>query len=290
MNNYWVVIIACHNRIDKTLAAIDHAQKAFAKAGIPCHFVIFDDGSEDGTGTEAGAKLGKNGTILTGDGKFFWAKSMAEAEKFVFRKLRGYTDLIWLNDDVLLDEDSISRASRYRFENPSAILVGSMRDSMGFLTYGGLRKTGLHPISFSRISPHTEEVTSIQTFNGNFVIVPKLVAELVGGIEGRYTHALADIDYGLRARKLGVSILVLPGTCGICAANIQTREKRISKRWAAFTGVKGGGNPQNLRRILFLTSKFSWPFWWIATYCTWALKELRVISKDFLTKFAGRRR
>jgi GT2 family glycosyltransferase len=286
MDKYWAVLVACHNRRTKTLDAIDRAQRAFTAAGIRSYFVIFDDGSQDGTGTDARAKIGSSGEILNGDGKCFWAKSMAEAERYAFKNVTGFTDLVWLNDDVLLDEDAISRASKILYENPSAILVGSMRDSNGYLTYGGLRKTGLHPISFSKITPHAEVATNADTFNGNFVIVPRTSAEVVGRIEGKYTHALADIDYGLRARRLGISILVLPQTYGICEANVKTRQQRISKRWAEFTGVKGGGNPHNLRRILSLTSKNAWPLWWIVTYGTWLAKDIKIVIRDGCSKLA----
>jgi GT2 family glycosyltransferase len=60
----------------------------------------------------------------------------------------------------------------------------------------------------------------VDTFNGNFVFVPKNSESRLGWIDGKFAHAYADCDYGLRANQEGVSNLVLPGYIGTCSTNV----------------------------------------------------------------------
>lgn len=54
---------------------------------------------------------------------------------------------------------------------------------------------------------------------GNIVLIPRSVVEIVGNLEPAFTHQRGDLDYGLRAKKLGCSIFVAPGYLGTCQQN-----------------------------------------------------------------------
>ena len=54
---------------------------------------------------------------------------------------------------------------------------------------------------------------------GNIVLIPRSVAERLGNLEAAFTHQRGDLDYGLRAKKLGCSIFVAPGYLGACPQN-----------------------------------------------------------------------
>jgi hypothetical protein len=182
--------------------------------------------------------------------------------------------IVWLNDDVILDRDSFQRMSLITDANSDDIVIGSMRDpESGAVTYSGLRKHGLHPLSFQRV-PASSTSQAVEVFNGNLVFVPWSVAVSLGGIDGDYSHALADIDYGLRAKAKGVGVQLAPGTFGTCARNAIPRPRAIAVEWRQFVGPKGPGNPKSMRKILKLTSPKSWPFYFLASYGLWWSRRL----------------
>jgi GT2 family glycosyltransferase len=114
-----------------------------------------------------------------------------------------YDAYLWLNDDVKLDEDGLSRMLAVEQEQRSVageamIVVGSTRLERGqeiVASYGGMGPTGVLPpcATTSRIE--------------------------LGNLSAAYTHGLGDIDYGIRARRAGVPAWLAPGCLGSCAAN-----------------------------------------------------------------------
>jgi GT2 family glycosyltransferase len=150
---------------------------------------------------------------------------------------------LWLNDDVVLDPDALSRLqetwermhARVPYEN--TIVIGSTRDpESGKLTYGGLRRISrIRPLAFGRVEPCLEEV-EVDTFEANFAYIPAGTAKAVGNLDAKFLCAGGDTDYGLRARGLGVRIWVLPGTIGCCRSNPSAESWRapgigIRERW-----------------------------------------------------------
>lgn len=245
------VLLACHNRRELTVQSLIGAKRAADAAGVKVSFTVFDDGSQDGT-SEAVISLPMQTEIIRGDGNAFWARSMAKAEASSL-EANGFEDdvwVLWLNDDVVLDADAFQRLRICLEHHPYSVIVGSMRDpSTGTVTYSGLRKTGIHPLSFSRVQP-SDRPEAADTFNGNLVAVPLRVAMELGGIDGGFAHGFADIDYGLRCGRLGIAILVAPGTYGTCARNPDPPRNTIISDWRSFTGPKGGGNFRSLKRIM----------------------------------------
>lgn len=263
-------LLACHNRRDLTVSSLTLASRAAATAGIDITFTVFDDGSSDGT-AEAIALLPVEATVIQGDGSAFWARSMAFAERVVLRRDHGpgSEHVLWLNDDVVLDHDAFVRLTACIQENPNAVVVGAVRDpTTGIVTYSGMRRSGSHPLSFARVEP-SAQAELVDTFNGNIVAVPIAVAGLLGGIDGGFSHGLADIDYGLRCKRIGVPVLLAPGTYGTCPRNEAPPAGSMYSDWLSFVGPKGGGNFSSLRRILIRSNPFVWPVIIAATYGLW---------------------
>ncbi len=147
------------------------------------------------------------------------ARSMHEAEKYVLERGAALDSdfLLWLNDDVDLDQASLQ--ALLRAAEPRHVTVGATLDpGNGSVTYSGLRRSGLHPLGFQRVDP-TGASSTVDTFNGNCVLVPVGLARSIGGIDGRFSHGLADIDYGLRCRRLNIPVVLAPRPIGYCARN-----------------------------------------------------------------------
>lgn len=270
MNLY--VIIACHNRRDSTLKCIQSAHDAARKAGLHMRITLYDDGSHDSTAEAVSARF-PDTEILAGTGSEFWAKSMAIAEASVLDTIRRDNKensfVVWLNDDVVLDVDAFERLHELSLKYSGQILVGAMRDPQSSaVTYSGLRRKGLHPLSFETY-PMSAVPEPVKIFNGNLVLVPASAAELIGGIDGEYSHALADIDYGFRAASKSIGAKLAPGFLGTCARNPVPPSQPIVTEWKHFVGPKGAGNPKSMMKILRVAAPRSWVLYYLATYGLW---------------------
>ena len=124
----------------------------------------------------------------------------------------NYDFYLWLNDDTFLFDNVISRllttSSNYLHH---AIIVGSTSavGNSTMITYGGWRH-GEHPIK------NIQESQKCETFNGNIVLIPRYVYEIIGMNDPFYHHCLGDTDYGLSACKHGVEIWTAKGVLGEC--------------------------------------------------------------------------
>lgn len=272
------VIIASHNRRPLTEQAIDRALSLTGEYDVRVY--LFDDGSTDGT-REAVRSRGEAVHLIEGDGSAFWANSMASAESAAlgdhdFVNGSGPAYIVWLNDDSRLDGGALESLLNICEDRPDAIVVGSMRDpDTGVVTYGGLVRDGLHPLHFRTVTPSSDRVTNVKAMNGNLVVMRREVATVVGGIERRFAHGMADIEYALRAGRIETPTVVAPGFFGTCARNPLEPSTPFRKSWQNFVGPKGPGHPASLRLLLHAAAPKTWPFWWAATYLSWFLRSFR---------------
>lgn len=270
------VIIASHNRIDLTLRCFNSLREAARNDGIEMAVVLFDDGSTDGTSQAVMDRFPET-KLIAGPGSAFWAASMAAAEATVLAD-HAVTEedyILWLNDDVVMDNDALGRLVSVSSAHPESVIVGAVRDpESGALTYSGLRRSGWHPLRFDRVTPMSQQPVEVDTFNGNVVLVPVTVAAALRGIDGGFSHAFADIDYGLRAQRRGTPVLLAPGTLGTCSANPERPRQTIIADWNNFTGTKGGGNYSSLSRILRRSAPRVWPLYIGTTYAIWWIRQL----------------
>ncbi len=208
-------IVACHNRrvsTERCLAAL----RGQASPRVRIELFLTDDGSTDGT-ADMVRTVWPGATILQGDGKLYWAAGMALAEQAAIKTPYDY--VLWLNDDTVLDETAISQLMACSRRNPTAIVVGATRCPIKkALTYGVRRRIDWHPQRFALVGEAGRDVIG-DTFNGNCVLIPATVRDMVGDIDGNFPHAYADDDYGLRATRLGVAVVQAPGTIGTCSLN-----------------------------------------------------------------------
>ncbi len=215
------VLIAVHNRREKTLQCLEKLMLSTKMAGALIETFIFDDGSTDGT-SDAIAQRYPRVRIKRGDGNQFWNRSMHAI--FVEARKCRHSHYLWLNDDTLLDPDALAtllNTATEANEQDQTIVVGAIRDpERGTLTYGGGKRA--NPIKrpfFYRLLEPNGMPQEIDVMNGNVVLIPHSVAEKVGNLDPLFEHGMGDTDYALRARKLGIKILLSPQYVGVCSRN-----------------------------------------------------------------------
>ena len=199
---------------------------------------VVDDGSTDGTAAAVTHRFPRV-RIIAGDGGLYWGGGMRLA--WSVAAAADYDAYLWLNDDTKLVSTAISTLLASLRTAASigrpGIIVGSTCDpDSGRLTYGGYsgRDTLIEP---------AWQMQLCDTMNGNIVLVPYIVFQVVGNLCPEFRHNGGDMDYGLRARKAGFKIWVAPGFLGSCRQNPPPSWSDPSvpfrSRWRSLQGPKG---------------------------------------------------
>jgi GT2 family glycosyltransferase len=210
-----IALLASHNRREQTLACLASyfGQRVGRRADLRA--VLVDDGSRDGTGDAVRSRYPYT-VVVPGAGDLFWARGMALAEQVALGKESDF--LLWLNDDVVLEEYALARLLLVAGDaGDECIAVGALCDpETGVLTYSAVRRRGRHPLRVEQVTP-TDTSIDVEMFNGNVVLVPTRIARLLGGIDGGLGHGAADFDYCLRAGERGIRSRLAAGVVGTCA-------------------------------------------------------------------------
>ena len=159
-----VAILASHNRRALTERCLESYFAQTTPSDWSLSAVVADDASVDGTAAALTERF-PDVRILAGDGSLYWAGGMALAERGAME--RPFDLLVWLNDDVTLDADALTRLAGVA--DAHSIAVGAMRDPVsGETTYSGYRIPGRHPLRVELIEP-ADRPLPVETFNGNAV-------------------------------------------------------------------------------------------------------------------------
>jgi GT2 family glycosyltransferase len=214
-----IAAIACHNRRDVTLSCLASLRDQVLPPHYNLSTVLVDDGSSDGT-AEAVRLQHPDVTVIPVDGSHYWAGAMALAERQALQD--GADFILWLNDDVRLKSSAVASLLAVSMLGGGAIAVGALSDpETGLASYGGQRRTSAwHPLRLQPVLPHGN-VQPCDTFQGNCVLVPVESCRRLMGIDPLFdgVQGMADTDYGLRARRLDIPLLLTPDFVGICAPN-----------------------------------------------------------------------
>ncbi len=226
------VLLTCFNRKEKTINCIKSLSQA-NKSGI--EFIVVDDGSTDGTADaleEMAKELYEKDSdhvsivVIRSEGGLYYSGGMRKAMEAA-KDQRGasasvkatagtYHDAdyyVLANDDVEFDAGVLDEIAD---KADATVIVGAMRDSSGKCSYGGVKYySGIH---YKQIGPDAEDRTC-DTFNANFVAVPREVFDSVPVIDPVYIHSLGDFDYGLQIKNAGYKIEVTDHFVGTCNNN-----------------------------------------------------------------------
>jgi len=241
---------------------------------------MVDDGSTDGTAEAVSCQFPRV-RVLKGDGSLYWVGGMRKAMALAIGE--EFDLYLWLNDDTRLSPHCIARLSGTMSElqgghDRPIIIVGSTRDPhTGQVSYGGFtRHVGPIVNRLRRVIPSGHPI-DCDTMNGNCVLIPQSVVKRLGNLDHRFTHSMADLDYGLRAKRAGFSVSVAPGYVGDCVTNSgdglwQDRRLPTISRWKKMMGPKGLPPSEWLCFTRRHAGRF-WPLIWISPYVRFWVRD-----------------
>jgi GT2 family glycosyltransferase len=211
------VLLACHNRKDKTISCLNSLFKANLFLNYSLEVYLVDDASIDGT-SKAITNFFPSVNIIKGNGNLYWNQGMRLAWKTSVKK--NIPDFfIWLNDDTNIDVDALLHLFECYNEyisinSTEVIIVGSCRNKIDEDKYSyGLRKNHVKIIPNGKIQ-------NGNMLNGNLVLISKAVYTKLGILSNCYTHAMGDYDYGLRALENGIQLITTKKYIATCESNI----------------------------------------------------------------------
>jgi GT2 family glycosyltransferase len=210
------VLMTCHNRKSKTLESLAALQQ---QGGIawPLDIYLVDDGSLDGT-TAAVQQQYPQMIILQGTGKLFWNGGMRLAFEQAMKQ--DYDFYLWLNDDTTLYPDALARLFStfnhlIEIGEVEGIISGSTQDAqVQNLVSGGFRWVWPKFLMRFELMEPQEQALPCDTISGNCVLVPRSIVQTIGNLNPYFSHFLGDLDYGLKAKRLGYPIWIAPGYVG----------------------------------------------------------------------------
>ena len=143
-----------------------------------------------------------------------------------------------MNDDVILYQNAFKIIYKDLKKVSKSILVGVFETSQKNskqITYGGRDK------NLQLLIPDGNPKSCLW-MNGNFVFISKEIFDKVGLLSKIYTHNFGDVDYGLRAIKMGFQIYISSKVIGTCEANQiepwRDPKKNIIQRIKSFSKTK----------------------------------------------------
>lgn len=217
------ILMTVHNRKEKTLKCLTRLYLALRQVSSETVFDVYitDDGSTDGTREDVQARFPQV-RFIEGDGNLYWCRGMIAAWNRALAE-KNYDGFFWLNNDSYLYPDAFSLMNEAISPTRSlTIFSGAFLSEMtGQASFGG-------KISDRILTPNGQW-QKFDQLNGNFVFVPKTVVEKTGILDGVFHHGIGDYDYGYRAKKAGIDLLLTPRYIGVCERDSNYHKYRDSR-------------------------------------------------------------
>lgn len=249
------VLLSSFNRREKTLNCLKQVFSQNIPEQVSLEVFLTDDASVDGTAA-AVKKHYPQVRLLAGSGELYWAGGMRNSWTMATHSQPNY--FLLLNDDTYLFVEAIkklieSHQSFYRENSIHCICVGSTQDpKSGTISYGGRKLFSKYRPNCYLVNPG-RRYSECDLGNANIMLVPSEIVENIGILSEDYTHAIADFDYTLRAKKAGFAVIVSPGVFGYCTNDHQNIWKKgdanLFERIQTLYSIKGLAYTEYLRYI-----------------------------------------
>lgn len=241
MTKQIAVLLTVFNRKQQTLLCLERLFRQEIPEGYKLAVYLTDDGCTDGTSQAVLTQFPGLVNIIHGDGTLFWNRGMYLAWS-VAVKDNDFDYYLWLNDDTFIYDGCIKRLlAESKIYDDKSIVVGSTCaiGNQNKITYGGWKK--------GKIIKDLSKPQKADTINGNIVLIPRHVYNVLGMNDNRFRHCAGDTDYGLRAKENNVLCMTGTGIFGECNQHERPTvwmdpSQPFRKRWENFLSPLGN-NP-----------------------------------------------
>ena len=204
------VLMTVHNRKQVTHNCLKHLfhSAELNKDRLKIKVYLVDDASTDGT-RDMIQKEFPSVHLIEGDGNLFWNRGMRLAWQHAEKG--DYDFYLWLNDDTIIYDDSLSQMLEAYNDNDGAVIVGATHATNDNYktTYGGTDVEG-------QMANPNGRYQRLSMINGNFVLVSRSVFKVCGLLPKQLHHSGGDNYYAIVTKKNGIPCLLMKEYAGIC--------------------------------------------------------------------------
>jgi GT2 family glycosyltransferase len=196
------IIIPVHNRKAITSQCLETLKK---NGDLDQYYtVVVDDGSTDGT-SEAITEQYPDVIILYGDGNLWWTGAIKKGMEYAYEQGAEY--LIWLNDDCLVNNQTIARLLDFCRNDINSIIGSQAVDYTNQkIEFGGKQKI---IIKYDFIFCPLNEIKSCDLLSGNLLCFHRNIIDKIGYPCSKFTpHYGGDSLFLMRAKNAGFKLFV----------------------------------------------------------------------------------
>lgn len=201
--------------------------RSVLESSMPVEVVVSDNGSSDDSISRLKAEIDSPRVRIIENGANL---GFSKANNIALKETTGEY-ILFLNPDCVIMPDTVERMRTIMESRPSAGMSGCMIRNLDGSEQAGCRRNvptpwrsmvrvfrlsrlfGNHPRFRSFVlvgQPLPEEPVEIEAISGAFMFVRRSSLEKVGLLDERYFLHCEDLDWCMRFRRMGYSILFVP--------------------------------------------------------------------------------
>jgi GT2 family glycosyltransferase len=221
------IIVTTFNRRDTTRRFLESLMLQLQQFSTSATVVLVDDASSDGT-AEMVLKEFPKVLLLHGTGQLYWAGGVRLAIDHLSKKLNDFRGILLINDDVVLADESISSMIKIA-ESHDALIGGTV------VTYSGETESsgsslGLICKPKPKIKIANGKIQDCDLLPGHIMYIPMSIYRRLGGFDRNLPYRFIDLEFSLRAKRSGISVLLAPEVVAFTEEVHNYYEETSSKR------------------------------------------------------------